>query len=52
MFAIILFIGAVLMVAVYFLFLFNFRIAAISCTAIPLSLLAAVIVLGTMGVSA
>jgi CzcA family heavy metal efflux pump len=44
-------IGAVLVVAVLFLFLFNFRIAAISCTAIPLSLLAAVIVLWRMGVS-
>lgn len=37
-------IGAVLVIVVLFLFLFNFRIAAISCTAIPLSLLAAVVV--------
>lgn len=44
-------IGAVLVVAVLFLFLFNFRIAAISCAAIPLSLLAAVIVLWRMGIS-
>ena len=44
-------IGAVLVIAVLFLFLFNFRIAAISCAAIPLSLLAAVIVLWRMGVS-
>jgi CzcA family heavy metal efflux pump len=44
-------IGAVLVVLVLFLFLFNFRIAAISCTAIPLSLLAAVVVMQKMGVS-
>ena len=44
-------IGAVLVVVVLFLFLFNFRTAAISCTAIPLSLLAAVIALGKMGLS-
>jgi CzcA family heavy metal efflux pump len=44
-------IGAVLVVVVLFLFLFNFRIAAISCAAIPLSLLAAVIVLWRMGIS-
>jgi Cu/Ag efflux pump CusA len=36
---------------VLFLFLFNFRTAAISCTAIPLSLLAAVIALDKMGLS-
>lgn len=42
-------IGAVLVVAVLFLFLFNFRTAAISTTAIPLSLLAAVMVLERMG---
>lgn len=44
-------IGAVLVVAVLFLFLFNFRIAAISCAAIPLSLLAAVIALDATGAS-
>jgi CzcA family heavy metal efflux pump len=42
-------IGIVLIVAVLFLFLFNLRTAAISCTAIPLSLLAAVIVLEKLG---
>ncbi len=44
-------IGALLVVAVLFLFLFNFRTAAISCAAIPLSLLAAVIVLERLGLS-
>ncbi|HVA93405.1 MAG TPA: efflux RND transporter permease subunit [Candidatus Dormibacteraeota bacterium] len=44
-------IGAILVVVVLFLFLFNLRTAAISCTAIPLSLLAAVIVLEKMGLS-
>src|SRR5712692_7648611 len=44
-------IGAVLVVVVPFKFLFNFRTAAISCTAIPLSLLAAVIALDKMGLS-
>ncbi|MBS1867973.1 MAG: efflux RND transporter permease subunit, partial [Acidobacteria bacterium] len=44
-------IGAVLVVIVLFLFLFNLRTAVISCTAIPLSLLAAVIVLDKMGLS-
>lgn len=44
-------IGGILVVAVLFLFLFNFRIAAISCTAIPLSLLAAIIVLANTGVT-
>jgi CzcA family heavy metal efflux pump len=44
-------IGAILVVAVLFLFLFNLRTAAISCTAIPLSLLAAVIALDKMGLS-
>lgn len=44
-------IGAVLVVAVLLLFLFNFRIAAISCAAIPLSLIAAVIVLWRMGIT-
>ncbi len=44
-------IGAVLVVVVLFLFLFNLRTAAISCTAIPLALLAAVIVLDRIGLS-
>lgn len=43
--------GGVLVVVVLFLFLFDLRTAAISCTAIPLSLLAAVIVLNALGVS-
>lgn len=42
-------IGAVLVIVVLFLFLFNFCTAAISCTAIPLSLLAAVTVMERMG---
>lgn len=44
-------IGGILVIVVLFLFLFNFRTAAISCTAIPLSLLAAVIVLEQLGLS-
>jgi CzcA family heavy metal efflux pump len=44
-------VGGVLVVAVLFLFLFNLRTAAISACAIPLSLLAAVIVLQRLGVS-
>ena len=44
-------VGAVLVIAVIFLFLFNLRTAAISCTAIPLSLLAAVIVMNALGLS-
>ena len=44
-------IGAVLVIVVLFLFLFNLRTAAISCTAIPLSLLAAVIALDKVGLS-
>jgi len=44
-------IGAVLVILILFLFLFNLRTAAISCTAIPLSLLAAVIALDKMGLS-
>ncbi len=44
-------IGAVLVVVVLFLFLFNLRTAVISCTAIPLSLLSAIIVLEKMGMS-
>ncbi len=42
-------IGAVLIVVVLLLFLFNFRTAAISCTAIPLSLLGAIAVLEYLG---
>jgi len=41
--------GAILVIVVIFLFLFDFRTAAISCTAIPLSLLAAVTVMEHMG---
>jgi len=44
-------IGAALIVAVLFLFLFNLRTAFISSTAIPLSLLSAVIVLEKLGFS-
>ena len=44
-------IGAALVITVLFLYLFNLRTAAISCAAIPLSLLAAVTVLGRMGLS-
>ncbi len=43
--------GAILVVVVVFLFLFNLRAAVISCTAIPISLLAAVIVLERLGVT-
>jgi CzcA family heavy metal efflux pump len=42
--------GAVLVAVVLFVFLFNFRTAVISLTAIPLSLLAAVIVLWACGI--
>ncbi|MHB8390406.1 MAG: efflux RND transporter permease subunit [Acidobacteriaceae bacterium] len=41
--------GAALVVVVLFLFLFDIRTAVISCTAIPLSLLAAVTVMDKMG---
>ncbi len=44
-------IGAVLVVIMLMVFLFDFRTAAISCTAIPLSLLAAVIVPQRIGIS-
>jgi len=43
-------IGSVLVIAVLFLFLFNVRTAFISATAIPLSLLTAVIVLAYFGI--
>ncbi|HEY3325854.1 MAG TPA: efflux RND transporter permease subunit [Novimethylophilus sp.] len=44
-------IGSVLVVTVLFLFLFNVRTAFISATAIPLSLLTAILILGYYGVS-
>jgi len=44
-------IGAALVIVVLSLFLFNVRTAAISCTAIPLSLLSGVIVLESLGFS-
>jgi CzcA family heavy metal efflux pump len=44
-------IGAALVMLVLFLYLFNLRTAAISCAAIPLSLLAAITVLQRMGFS-
>ena len=43
--------GAVLVIAVLFLFLFNVRTALISAIAIPLSLLTAIIVLNALGAS-
>lgn len=43
--------GAVLIVVVLFLFLFSLRTAAISCAAIPLSLLAAVVAIQKMGLN-
>jgi CzcA family heavy metal efflux pump len=43
--------GGVLVIVVLFLFLFDLRTAAISCTAIPLSLLAATLMLERLGVS-
>ncbi len=43
--------GAILVVIVLFLFLANFRAAAISCTAIPLSLLVAIVILQRLGYS-
>jgi len=43
--------GGILVVVVLFLFLFDLRTAAISCTAIPLSLLTAVVVLTAFGVT-
>ncbi|GBG12822.1 acriflavin resistance protein [Novimethylophilus kurashikiensis] len=44
-------IGSLLVVTVLFLFLFNVRTAFISATAIPLSLLTAILILGYFGVS-
>jgi Cu/Ag efflux pump CusA len=44
-------VGATLVVVVLFLFLFDLRTAAISCSAIPLSLLATIIVLERLGVT-
>jgi CzcA family heavy metal efflux pump len=44
-------VGGVLVIVILFLFLLNLRTAAISCTAIPLSLLAAIMVLERMGYS-
>ncbi len=44
-------IGALLVIIVLFLYLFNLRAAAISCTAIPLSLLGSVVILERMGLS-
>ncbi|HUX28959.1 MAG TPA: efflux RND transporter permease subunit, partial [Terracidiphilus sp.] len=41
--------GAALVMVILFLFLFDLRTAAISCTAIPLSLLAAVTIMSRMG---
>jgi CzcA family heavy metal efflux pump len=42
-------VGGILVILVLFLFLYNFRTATISCTAIPLSLLAATIVIQRFG---
>ena len=44
-------VGAILVIAVLFFFLFNVRTALISATAIPLSLLTAIIVLNALGAS-
>ncbi|MDE3063841.1 MAG: efflux RND transporter permease subunit, partial [Acidobacteriota bacterium] len=41
--------GAALVIVVLFLFLFDLRTAAISCTAIPLSLLASITIMNKMG---
>lgn len=43
--------GGVLVIVVLFLFLFNLRTAAIACTAIPLSLLTATLLLERFGIS-
>lgn len=44
-------VGGILVAIVLFLFLFNFRTAAISCAAIPLSLLAAILIIERLGYS-
>ena len=43
--------GAILVVIVLFLFLFNFRTAAISCMAIPLSILTGIVALQSFGLT-
>ena len=43
--------GALLVMIVLFLYLFNLRTAAISCTAIPLSLLGSVVIMEHLGLS-
>lgn len=43
--------GGILVVVVLFLFLFNLRTAAIACTAIPLSLLTATLLLSRFGIT-
>ena len=43
--------GGILIIIILLLFLFNFRTAAISCTAIPLSLLAGVVALQSFGLT-
>lgn len=44
-------IGAALVIAVLFLFLFDLRVAAICCTAIPISLLAAIVMVEHFGIT-
>ncbi len=44
-------IGSILVIAILFLFLFNIRTALISATAIPLSLLSAIVILNYCGVN-
>lgn len=44
-------VGGILVIVVLFLFLFNLRTAAIACTAIPLSLLTATLLLEKFGIS-
>ncbi|MHB8580760.1 MAG: efflux RND transporter permease subunit [Ignavibacteriaceae bacterium] len=43
--------GTFLVILILLLFLFNFRTAAISCTAIPLSLLAGIVILQSFGLT-